>query len=189
MNGLILVGGRSKRMGSDKSLLVYHKKPQWAYLYTLVASFCDNTFLSCRADQQKLFKSHNFLIDTYQIGPLGGILSAFEHHNNTAWLVVACDMPFVNAETIDFLVQNRNAAQIATSFQNPATKLPEPLLTLWEPAAYPLLNEAHQNGQRSPLKILQNAKLHLLDCPQGDWLRNINTSEEFTEIIKGPLKD
>jgi molybdopterin-guanine dinucleotide biosynthesis protein A len=182
MNGLILVGGLSTRMGKDKSQLTYHEKPQWHYLYDLLAPFCHRTFLSCRADQKDIFPPELYLTDPYAIGPLGGILSAFEQDSTKAWLVVACDMPFVNEETIDFLCRNRNPVKIATAFQNPQTLLPEPLLTLWERSSYPFIIEAYQKGQRSPLRLLQHSDINLLECPQPDWLKNVNTAEEFKNL-------
>jgi len=183
MNGLILVGGQSTRMGTDKSQLPYHGKPQWNYLYELLLPFCKKTFLSCRESQKDNYINHSLLIDTYEMGPMGGILSAFEQDSNEAWLVVACDMPFVNEKTIEFLLQNRNTAQIATAFQNPDTQLPEPLLTIWEPAAYSFLIKASKKGQRSPFRVLQNRDIKLLESPQRDWLKNVNTAEERGTIL------
>ena len=182
MNGLILVGGQSTRMGMDKSQLAYHGKPQWHYLYDLMLPFCKKTFLSCRENQKDNFTNHPLLIDTYELGPMGGVLSAFEHDSKEAWLVMACDMPLVNEKTIEFLIQHRNTTQSATAFQNPETQLPEPLLTIWEPVAYPFLIEAHKKGQRSPYRILQNTDINLLECPQPDWLKNVNTTQELGRI-------
>lgn len=183
MNGLILVGGQSTRMGTDKSQLSYHEKPQWQYLYDLLLPFCQKTFLSCRENQKEDFGKEIVLIDPYAIGPIGGIISAFQQDSNEAWLVVACDMPFVNEKTVEFLIQHRKTAQIATAFQNPKTQLPEPLLTIWEPAAYPFLIEAHTKGQRSPLRILQHFDVNLIKCPQPDWLKNVNAVGDITKFF------
>lgn len=179
MNGLILVGGQSTRMGTDKSQLTYHGKPQWQYLYDLLFPLCKKTFLSCRENQTDNFTNHSLLIDPYEMGPIGGIWSAFKQESNEAWLVVACDMPFVTEKTIEFLIRHRAKSQIATAFQNPETQLPEPLLTIWEPASYPFLIEAHKKGQRSPLRILQHSKVNPIRCPQPEWLKNVNTAEEW----------
>jgi len=187
MNGLVLVGGRSSRMGKDKSQLIYREKPQWKYLYELLEPFCEKVFLSCREQQRLLFPFEDTLIDSYEIGPLGGILSAFEYNSNTAWLVVACDMPFVNKETIEWLQKHRKKSCTATTFKNPETMLPEPLLTIWEPSVYPFLNEAQQQNQRSPLRILLNTKSNLINCPQAYWLSNVNTLEEYKMLMMNYL--
>ncbi|AXE19788.1 molybdenum cofactor guanylyltransferase [Runella rosea] len=179
MNALILAGGRSTRMGTDKSLLTYHHQPQWRYLYELLTPYCSTVFISCRADQKDNFDSFPCLIDTREIGPLGGILSAFEHSPNEAWLVMACDMPLVAPETIAFLVNHRQSNQIATAFQHPETLFPEPLLTIWEPQSYQSIQAQFQQNRFSPLQILKKANVHLIPCPTPRWLQNINTPEDF----------
>jgi molybdenum cofactor guanylyltransferase len=183
MNGLIPVGGRSTRMGLDKSLLSYHQQPQWRYLYELLQPYCHTVFLSCREDQKDNFDGLPYLIDVLEIGPLGGILSAFEYAPNAAWLVVACDMPFVCSETIDFLIKNRQDTSIATAFEHPETLLPEPLLTIWEPGSYEIIKAGFQQKRFSPLQLLKNNPTRLLTCPDPQWLQNINTPEERKNII------
>lgn len=178
MNGLILVGGRSTRMGTDKSQLEYHHKPQWRYLYELLTPYCQSVFLSCREDQKENFADFSRLVDTREIGPLGGLLTAFEHAPHDAWLTVACDMPFVDSETIEFLVQNRRAAQGATAFLNPETLHPEPLLAIWEPENHELIRTQFQQKNFSPLQLLTKVNAHLLPCPKPRWLQNINTPEQ-----------
>ncbi len=184
MNGLILAGGRSTRMGTDKSHLSFHRQPQWHYLVELLKPFCKHVFISCRKTQAEDFSAQSLLIDSYEIGPLGGILTAFEYNAHESWLVAACDMPFVDHETIKFLVKNRNAQQTATAFQNPATRLPEPLISLWEPSIYKSLTESFQQGQYSPLRVLNKENVNLLPCPNPQWLINVNTPAELNRISK-----
>ncbi len=56
MNGIILAGGQSSRMGQPKSLLEYHGKPQYQYAAELLNSFCAQVFISCSAEQQTIFQ-------------------------------------------------------------------------------------------------------------------------------------
>ena len=49
--GLVLSGGKSTRMGTDKGLITYHGIPQREYIYKLLEEVCDATFLSIRDDQ------------------------------------------------------------------------------------------------------------------------------------------
>ena len=48
MNGLVLSGGQSSRMGRDKALIDYHGLPQYAYVYDLLLGFCDKVFISSK---------------------------------------------------------------------------------------------------------------------------------------------
>lgn len=179
MNGLILIGGHSSRMGSDKSLLVYHQQPQWQHLVALLSPRCEQVYVCGRKAQfQPAFENY-WLLDPYEIGPLGGILTALEYNAEVDWLVVACDMPFVNDETIDFLQQNHSQNTLATAFLSPSSRLPEPLLAIWGATSRAVVQEAFARQQHSPMMLLRHPNVHLLECPQPIWLRNINTPEDY----------
>ena len=55
LNGLVLAGGKSQRMGEDKGQINYHGKPQREYLYDLLNGFTESTYMSCRPDQVSEF--------------------------------------------------------------------------------------------------------------------------------------
>ena len=174
--GLVLAGGKSQRMGQDKGELVYHGKIQREYEADLLASFCNRTFISCRKNQDEFIETrYEKLYDTFEgLGPYGGILSAFREHPNTAWLTIACDMPFLNKDVLDQLVSHRNPTKLATSFHNPETKFPEPLLTIWEPEAYPILLEFLSQGYSCPRKVLINTDIEELTIANPELLANVN---------------
>lgn len=120
--GLVLAGGRSARMGSDKAALDYHGRPQAAHACGLLAPFCARVFVSCRADQacDPALAGLPQLHDAQEgLGPLGGILTAFAAHPQAAWLVVACDLPHLDAATLAHLVARRDPSRLATAFAGP----------------------------------------------------------------------
>ncbi len=178
LNGLVLVGGRSLRMGIDKAHINYHGKTQQEYLLELLRKHCKDAFVSCRNVAPNPTINHAYIVDLYpSAGPMGALLSAFAHANEP-WLVVACDMPFVNDDAVGFLLQNRRPDKIATAFKNAATNNPEPLLAIWEPKALLLLQLAFENQQRSLLKVLQTADIQQIEALDPKWLVNVNTPEE-----------
>jgi molybdenum cofactor guanylyltransferase len=179
VNGLILIGGKSSRMGTDKSLLDYHGKPQREYLFELVQKYCSEVYFSCRTEQSF---SEKTIIDAYDLGPIGGILSAFEYNPNTAWLVVACDMPFVDEASLELLIQNRNTKKVATTFYNSENNAPDPLFSVYEPKAFDLLKEYIKSGNKSPKFFLQNVDIQLIILENNSILRNVNTKEEFEKV-------
>lgn len=179
MNGLILIGGKSSRMGTDKSLLNYHGKSQREYLFDLVRKYCTEVYFSCRAEQQF---SENTIIDKYELGPMGGILSAFEHNENTAWLVVACDMPLIDENSFEVLINHRNNSKVATAFLNPETNAPDPLFTIYEPKTFQLLTQYVEVGNKSPKVFLQNNDTEIIVSANLSFLTNVNTKEEFDQI-------
>ena len=154
-NGLILSGGLSTRMGEDKRLIKYHERTQEQYFFDLLTPYCSEVYVSLNQNQQTDLP-HIFDLDLSVKSPIVGIISAFNKHPETAWLVVACDMPFVNQEVIEYLIKNRNAEKFATAFENPKEHFPEPLLTIYEPKIFEKLQEAINQGKKSPMKILQS---------------------------------
>ena len=67
----------------------------------------------------------------------------------------------MDEKTIKFLLNHRNPAKYATAFENPDEHFPEPLLTFYEPKIFPILQEAVNQGKKSPMKILQNLDILL----------------------------
>ncbi len=182
INGLVLAGGQSLRMGRDKGEIDYHGKPQREYAADLLADICNSVWISTREELN--FKSaYPALRDTFVgLGPYGGILSAFRENPNAAWLCIACDIPLLDAATIQLLVNERDESKVATCFHNPDTDFPEPLITLWEPRAYPRLLHFLANGYSCPRKALINSDIHEIEIPRPEILTNVNTPEEMERV-------
>ena len=184
LNGLVLAGGKSLRMGYDKSSIEWHGKEQRYYMADLLKQYCDEVFISCRADQQNEVDSHyKTLPDTFvDLGPYGAILSAFREKPDAAWLVVACDLPLLDIETLQYLVAHRNPSAVATTFESPFDGLPEPLITIWEPKAYPILLSFLSQGYTCPRKALRNNDVHIIKAENADALMNVNTQDELEKV-------
>lgn len=181
LGGLILSGGLSSRMGEEKRLIYYHGKTQEQYLFDLLTPHCSEIYVSINQNQTTNLP-HIRDVDLSIKSPIVGIFSAFQQNPNTAWLVVACDMPFISERTIEFLLQHRNPEKYATAFENPDEYFPEPLLTIYEPKIYQSLQEAVNQGKKSPMKVLQSLDIELIKDFDFQWIKNINTVEERTII-------
>ncbi|AHM58986.1 bifunctional molybdopterin-guanine dinucleotide biosynthesis protein MobB/MobA [Flammeovirgaceae bacterium 311] len=184
LNGMVLAGGRSQRMGHDKGAIGWHGQEQRYYMADLLKGFCSSVYISCRPEQQQgINNSHNTLPDTFPgLGPYGAILSAFQAQPDSAWLVVACDLPLLDAPTLQYLTDNRNTAALATTFKSPHDNFPEPLITIWEPKSYPVLLAFMAQGYTCPRKVLINTHIQLLEPPKAEALLNVNTPEEAERV-------
>ena len=177
LNGLVLVGGKSVRMGADKGLLDYHGLPQRDYTVRLLEDEGLKTFVSSRKDQD--IDGENTITDAFVgLGPFGAICSAFMKNPNEAYLVLATDLPYVNKELIQLLLKNRNPKKIATAIKGKGMKFMEPLVTIWEPKSYPVLLSYLAQGYSCPRKILINSDVEIIEV-EDVLIQNINTPEEF----------
>ena len=184
LNGLVLAGGQSLRMGFDKGNVNWHGKPQRYHMADMLKPYCNEVFISCRPGQQaEIDVQYPSLEDTFTgLGPFGAILSAFRERPDSAWLVIACDLPLMDENTLRNLVAWRNSSSVATAYHSPVTDFPEPLIAIWEPKSYPVLLSFLAQGYSCPRKVLINTDITLLNAPEPDALTNVNTPEELERI-------
>jgi len=184
--GLVLSGGKSTRMGRDKGSLTYHGRPQREYLYEMIRPFCDKTYLSIRSDQEgEIGDRWERIVDIdLGKGPLNGLLSAHEKHPDVSWLVLACDLPLINVQTIRQLIEARAGHKDATALATHESGLPEPLAAIWEPRA---LRKAKkfllESGSSCPRKFLLQSDTALVFPHNDQDLCNANSPEEYREVI------
>ncbi len=175
VKGLVLIGGKSIRMGQDKSELNYFGKPQKAVAKELLEKNHLETYYSVKNSSEKENEIHDKFLN---LGPFGGICSAFQKDPNSAWLVLATDIPFVNDQIIKLLLQNRNPSKVATAIKGKCKEFVEPLITIYEPKAYSILLQYLAQGYSCPRKMLINSDVEIVEIDDS-FIRNINTPEEF----------
>lgn len=180
LKGLVLAGGQSTRMGQDKGLLNYHGVEQRTWLGQILKPFCEEIYWSVNATQAAaLPKDQLYIQDSFlNMGPTGGILSAMRQDPNAAWLVLACDLPYLNQALIEELIVGRNPSKVATAFMG-EEDFPEPLIAIYEPKAYSVLLQMLALGYDCPRKTLINHNVQLLQSADKLAFSNINTAEEY----------
>ncbi|WP_158976116.1 NTP transferase domain-containing protein [Cellulophaga sp. L1A9] len=185
--GLVLSGGKSTRMGNDKSVIAYHGIPQREYIYKRLSEVCDETFMSIRKDQADEI-SEDFQVitdeDTFK-GPFNGILSAHEKYPDVAWLVLACDLPLIDVPSLKELITARDTTRLATAFALRENPLPEPLCAIWEAEGLKA-SVLYMNTQQGscPRKFLIHNEVALVFPSDEKVLLNANSKTEYEEALK-----
>ncbi len=182
LQGLVLAGGTSSRMKQDKAALPYQGRRQLERACELLARHVQPVFVSVRAEQvADPNRAHwPLIVDTVAGGgPIVGILSAFARNPESAWLVLACDLPFLSDAVLAHLLASRDPTHVATAYRSAADGLPEPLCAIWEPAAAPGLAVALAAGRGCPRKFLLGTTPRLLEPLDARALDNVNTPEEY----------
>jgi len=187
VHGLILAGGKSARMQRDKATLLYQGKSQLDRAYELAARHVPKVFVSVRSTQldDPARAGKPLLVDSVDgEGPIVGIRSALAADPRAAWLVIACDLPFLSDAALEQLLAQRDPTVLATAFASTHDGLPEPLCAIWEPAAAPALTLYQQAGRHCPRKFLSTHPLRLLEPHDRHALDNINTPEEYRAALQ-----
>ena len=191
LTGLVVCGGKSSRMGTDKSKIIYHGEQQRYYLYKMLQQFCGEVFISCNEEQAEYInQEYSFITDdeAYEnIGPAAALLSAVKKYPGRNWLVVACDYPFVNAENIERFTRTLKEKTEVAAFYNPPKKVYEPLLAYYSAGSIePMIRilKGENYSLQHYLKIV-NADKHVADALE---IKNINTPDEM-RAAKEALKE
>jgi len=186
MFGLVLAGGESRRMGRDKALLVRDGQSQLAHIAVLLDGVTDGVFVSARREQSDEPERSRFasIVDRYEdIGPVAGILSAFDERPDADWLVVACDLPNIDAETLEYLLNNRSPEKPFTAFRSSYDGLPEPLCAVYRAGSSAIIRGFVDEGIVCPRKILIRSDTLLLEQPKTGALDNINTPDDLAGSV------
>jgi cyclic pyranopterin monophosphate synthase len=179
--GLVLAGGSSTRMRRDKAALEIHGASQLAWSYALLERHCERVFVSVRAEQRAERVRAGFpqIVDgEHGAGPIAGIIAAQTAHPRAAWLVLACDLPFVDDAVFARLVAARETGRPIVAYRSTNDGLPEPLCAIYEPESVAAVREAIAAGRHCPRKLVIASGVPLLE-QTSPALGNLNTPEEL----------
>ena len=200
---LLLMGGRSSRMGEPKHLLAgTDGTPMFANTLRMLQTACpdartvyisvhsesqelDSSLLSSRTDGsfQYLYdsKSNDGTKEIIDIGPAAGLLAAYHEDPKAYWLVSACDYP---------LMQPQACWQLGSEFEEPVTCFKntegycEPLLAIWGPTALERLKQKVQAGKTGPSSVVRELGGKMVKPAVDCWLTGTNTMEEYKAAMK-----
>jgi molybdopterin-guanine dinucleotide biosynthesis protein A len=192
VTGLVLCGGASRRMGSDKALLELDSVALLDRATKLLASRCVEVRLAPGAQERYADRGLPMALDRGpDLGPLGG-LEAGLLAARTRWvLAVACDLPWLSEAALDGLLSACAAQPGSHVYAWNCGRGPEPLCCLIDQACGPAITDALDRGERralaywkaevagSPARVLE------LTAPEtvAGSLMNVNTPAEWDALM------
>ncbi|WP_203247524.1 molybdenum cofactor guanylyltransferase [Sporosarcina beigongshangi] len=161
--GIVLAGGESRRFGSPKAFAKLGQRYFYEIAIDALKVCCDEVIIVTRPE----------LVDNYPVevgvitdvaefaglGPLAGILSAMESVEADRYIVLPCDMPYVDEAVIGkLLVQHEQAvtAVVVDGRQHP-------LVSIWDRSVKGNLREALDNGQLRVMPVLKSSGVRWID--------------------------
>jgi molybdopterin-guanine dinucleotide biosynthesis protein A len=184
--GAVFVGGQSKRMGSPKFSLSYNGISETERLIQVLQKFCDRVVLSSRADLDmgslgNLANVERINDDHTGLGPVGGLATLMGRFPEKAWLITACDMPFLNEKNIKTIVEARDPLRYGTCYIQKGGLGIEPMCAIYEPKFILPLYEAMSRRELSPTRIISELPFKQVKIaePERTSFMNVNTPEEY----------
>lgn len=184
---LLLAGGESRRMGRDKAAIEIGGETMLARTARLAAEACDEVFVSVRslATGDALRRQWPMVEDASDgTGPLAGILGALRARPDVDWLVLACDLPMLDAATLRALLDAANATRDApaVAMQSERDGTPEPLCAVWRAAMTTRIERQLAEDRRCARRCLIEAAVPLVPAVTQGALANMNVPDDLRVI-------
>lgn len=182
MDALILTGGKSRRMGRDKKDLLFENK---TFLKRIKDSLgpLDHTYISTRDED-----GEGIISDIYKdCGPLGGIHAGLKKLDAQEIFVLACDMPLIQWDHVEFLIKRYKEEKPAILVAK--TTRVHPLCGIY---SREILNDLEQSLKMRDLrlqKFLRSQFTYYLQVKDPSFIQaleaNINTPEAYEKLLGG----
>ena len=179
VSAIILAGGQSSRMGTDKAFLQIHGQ----------------TFLNIQKQKLQVLGMTDILISGSKAnmipdifpghGPLGGIYSCLLKAKNPDCLVISVDNPLVPKEFLTLLLESHNSAAAPITILQHGTRM-EPLIGVYSKEILPQLKHTILINQNRVMRFLQTSGYQCVICKdESIAFTNCNTKKDYQRMIKG----
>lgn len=181
---IILAGGKSSRMGRDKSLLSTNDIPLIGKIASQLEGHFPEIIVSAN-DREKYRFLHLPVIPDLETGkgPLMGIYSALLRSEHEINFVVACDIPELDLQYIQELIKEAKDHQIVVPIWSDGRL--EPLFAVYKKSVVGNIKKLLDAGHGKIRLLFESADVKYLPLPdEGKWYRNLNTMEDYQNYIK-----
>jgi molybdopterin-guanine dinucleotide biosynthesis protein A len=187
LRACLLIGGRSSRMGRPKHLIKGTNGLSWIEnTVTLLQDFTQDIVISGAGDVPDTLTDLMRIPDVPGVqGPLTGILAAMRYHPDSCWLLLACDMPNVTSDALEWLLSNRTSGTWGIVPRLKDDGFLEPLLALYEPQVKEYFEELCSSGCLRISMVARRSGVVTPVVPEKlckAW-SNINTPDELSKSL------
>lgn len=186
--GLVMCGGQSSRMGTDKSRIIYYDKEQRYIVFDILKMHCKEVFLSCNRKQTQ---GNNLKCDVIEddvvfsnTGPLGGLLTAFSQYPGKDFLIIGCDYPLISGNDVVNFLEAIPVDSLVGAFYNPTVNVYEPLIAFYARGCAVRLQKLYNDGQYSLQQFLKKESAFKFSGYDTCQVKSVDTPEEMRRIQK-----
>lgn len=184
----VLAGGKSTRMGQDKGLMPLHKKPLISHVIEKLKPCFEQLNI---VSNNPVYQQFGLVVlpDVYaNRGPAAGILTGLQHSKTRLNFFVACDMPFITPQAVQWLLNEAEKSKTDITFPISDTG-PEPLFAVYSQNIMPQLEVLVTQGTLKLRQILTHFTCNALPVSQNPlfspyFFTNLNTPIQFNQALQ-----
>lgn len=184
ITGIILSGGKSSRMGTDKGFLMYEGKRFVEYSIEALKPLVSNVIIVSDNEDYDAFGLKRIEDIIKNAGPLAGIYSGLKHSSAVYGLVLSCDIPLINSKVLEKLIDAIDPDSEVIQIESQGKSMP--LIALYKKSCEPIFLKLLKQGERRLQFAVNQCKVkHVLLTSEDElYAKNINTPEQLKAIIK-----
>jgi molybdopterin-guanine dinucleotide biosynthesis protein A len=186
ITGIVLAGGKSSRMGSDKSKMVLNGKTLIEYSIEALRPLCETVVISSNNSIYDYTGCEVWADELPDGSPMIGIYSCLKRSLTETNIILSCDMPLINKLLLEYLLSSSKDFDITVPIHG--NNLIEPLCGIYKKSCIDVLKGFIDNGNYRLNEFIRSAS-HLLvnvgqstDFPES-LFSNINTPDDFRKIL------
>ena len=182
ITGIVLAGGKSSRMGSDKGLLTIYGKMFVEHVVDAMKPLVDNIIIVSNNKMYDQFGYERIEDEIINSGPMAGLYSGLKHSESEYNLVLSCDIPLIKTKVLKKLTdtdyRNYDVVQIQSQHKT------MPLIAVYKKQCMDkCLELLEQDEKRLRVAVSQlKSKTILIESELDNFVRNVNTKEDLKEI-------
>lgn len=181
VNGYILAGGKSSRMGMDKGLMLLNGKAVVQQMIEQIQPAVANLVIVSGNASYQQFGLEVIGDLKLSIGPAGGIHSALSHTDKNHNFIVSCDMPFITTNGVRYIIESSGQSQITLPEHE---KTIEPLFGVYSKECLAKWESLILGGEIKLHNMISNFKLTKINVNdiksfENYFFSNINTMKDF----------
>jgi molybdopterin-guanine dinucleotide biosynthesis protein A len=181
-SAVVLAGGRSSRMGHDKSLLLVNGRPLIEHIVLQLRPLFTELQISTNNPEKYGFLGVETIADEETgRGPLMGILSSLEASKLDLVLVTACDIPEMNVKVIRTMLRNAGGYDAVVPLSKNGR--PEPLFALYRKSMIQPIRRLMRQGVRKISDVFDSCRVRFLELGDDSWLLNLNNPDDYARFL------
>lgn len=175
---IVMAGGCSRRMGTDKSMLPIDGRPMVEHICQQLRGTFTKVLISANDAEKFAFLDLDVVPDGIPgQGPLMGMASALEVSDSELNLVVACDIPQIDLPLARRMLAEAKGADVVIPVTGDGEE--QPLFAVYRKSVRQCMNEVLALGGRRISDIYGRCKVRFMELDDAGWFANLNTMADY----------
>lgn len=176
ITGIVLAGGKSSRMGTDKGLMRLNGKPMIQHVLDPMARICHRILVVSGNPMYGMFGFELVKDEAPDFGPVMGVLSGLRQSKTERNLVLSCDVPFITFDLLKQLVLLSVDTDVVVASSEKGT---HPLIAVYNRSCIPTFEKAIAEDEHRLRTVLDQLKVKELKIENEELIQNMNTQTDL----------